>query len=67
MERKHQTETKLISLRSTSRYYHDFDTTSIFVDEGKASIELRLTRNKGERRAARSLRQCLPIFFEIIF
>lgn len=60
MERKHQTETKLISLRSTflslrSRYYHDFDTTSIFVDEGKASIELRLTRNKGERRAARDL------------
>ena len=49
MERKHQTETKLISLRSTSRYYyHDFDTTSIFVDEGKASIELSLTRNKGE-------------------
>lgn len=55
MERKHQTETKLISLRSTSRYYHDFDTTSIFVDEGKASIELRLTRNKGERHAARDL------------
>lgn len=55
MERKHQIETKLISLRSMSRCYHDFDTTSIFVDEGKAPIELRLTRNKGERCTARDL------------
>lgn len=45
------TEIKLISptVRSSSRYYRDFGETSISSDKEMVSVELRLTRNKGER------------------